>query len=234
MRLAKAISNQGYCSRRDAEKLIIQGKIRVNDQIVQQCQTLVSEQDKIEVDNYQNLTTSARLWLYHKPKGVISTHKDPQGRKTVFETFPIKLNYHVVSVGRLDLNSEGLLLITNSKSLAHMLEHPENNFERVYKVRVFGKLTDEIFKITRGITIDGIRYKPIKLKILQEGINNWCQMTLSEGKNREIRKIFEHFGLIVNRLIRTDYGPFSLGNLEVGQAQEIPTNKIKLFIESKC
>jgi 23S rRNA pseudouridine2605 synthase len=230
MRLAKAISNKGYCSRREAERLILQGKVKVNGIVPKESVILVSEQDVIEISHHKAPLLTPKLWIYHKPKGLITTHQDPQNRPTVFDAFPIKTDSHIISVGRLDLNSEGLLLMTNSKSLAHELESPDNKFERIYKVRVFGKFTNAIFEIKKGITIDGIRYKPIRIAILQEGINSWFKVGLTEGKNREIRKIFEYFGLTVNRLIRTDYGPFSLGDLEEGAAIEVDANKIKSFL----
>ena len=222
-RLAKAISNKGYCSRRDAEKLILQGLVKLNGKIVSDVVTFVLAEDVIEVVGVKrNLTnTKPRLWLYHKPVGLITTHKDPQGRTTVFEALPIKSDQHIVSVGRLDLNSEGLLLLTNCKSLAKTLEDPNNNFERVYKVRVFGKANKEIFKICQGVEIDGIFYKPIQIYSLSEGVNSWYQMHLREGKNREIRRIFDAFGLVVNRLIRTQYGPFKLDDLACGNVREI-------------
>jgi 23S rRNA pseudouridine2605 synthase len=234
IRLAKAISNKGYCSRREAEKLIAAGRIKVNNMPITELVTLVSEDDDIEVIGQNAPQENVRLWIYHKPVGIITTHNDPQNRRTVFDDFPIKTGGHIVSVGRLDLNSEGLLLMTNSKSLAHTLERPTGDFLRIYKVRVFGKIPNALAQISKGITIDGVYYKPVKIALLQEGKNSWFKIGLSEGKNREIRKIFDHFGLSVNRLIRTDYGPFSLGDLEPSKAIEVPNSQIKSFTESKC
>lgn len=219
-RIAKIISNRGYCSRRDAEKLVLAGSVRVNGEIVSDVATNFPD-DSIVTVNDQEIKSfnKTRLWIYHKPAGVITTRKDPQGRQTVFDAFPN--DEHLVSVGRLDINSQGLLLITNDKELSGHLENPANNFTRVYKVRFFGTIPDEFFTIQKGIEIEGIRYKPIKLKILKQGINNWCEMQLNEGKNREIRKVLQHFGLQVNRLIRTAYGPFKLDDLNEGEIKEV-------------
>lgn len=225
VRLAKAISNKGYCSRREAEKLILQNRVKVNNEIVTELVTFVLPEDKIEVIGKRELEIKPQLWLYYKPVGVITTQKDPQNRLTAFQDFPIKSDSHIISVGRLDINSEGLLLMTNSKSLAALLESPSNNFARVYKVRALGEVNQAIFQIEKGITIEGVRYRPVKIKLLREGVNSWYEMTLTEGKNREIRKIFEHFGLSVNRLIRTHYGPFFLGDLQPGEAIVADINK---------
>jgi 23S rRNA pseudouridine2605 synthase len=228
IRLAKALSSQGYCSRRSAEKLILEGKVRVNGACIKEVVCFVSQDDKLEVEGCIQPENDLKLWIYYKPKGLITTYSDPLSRHTVFENFPYNASRHLVSVGRLDINSEGLLLMTTSKSLAHTLEHPCNNFARTYKVRTFGNLSDEVLQIKNGIIIDGIRYKPIKINVLQRGINSWLEMILTEGKNREIRKILEYFGLQVNRLIRTNYGPFSLEDLRPGEAMEVNLNKLKL------
>ena len=225
MRLAKAISNKGYCSRREAEKLILQNRVKVNGELVLELVTMVEASDEIEIIGKKALQIKPQLWLYYKPVGIITTQNDPQMRRTAFQDFPIKSESHIISVGRLDINSEGLLLMTNSKSLAALLENPANKFERVYKVRALGEPNKAIFQISKGITIDGTRYKPIKIRLIREGVNSWYEMILSEGKNREIRKIFEHFGLSVNRLIRTHYGPFALGDLNPGDAAEADINK---------
>jgi 23S rRNA pseudouridine2605 synthase len=225
MRLAKAISNKGYCSRREAEKLILQNRVKVNGELVLELVTMVEASDEIEIIGKKALQIKPQLWLYYKPVGIITTQNDPQMRRTAFEDFPIKSDAHIISVGRLDINSEGLLLMTNSKSLAALLENPANKFERVYKVRALGEPNKAIFQISKGITIEGTRYKPVKIQLIREGVNSWYEMILSEGKNREIRKIFEHFGLSVNRLIRTNYGPFALGDLKPGEAIAADINK---------
>jgi 23S rRNA pseudouridine2605 synthase len=231
MRLAKAISAKGYCSRRNAEELILNGKVMVNKQLITDVVTFVADDDEIEIIGQQTLNIKPKLWLYHKPVGVITTASDPQNRRTVFADLPFCVPEHLVCVGRLDINSQGLLLVTNSKKLAQFLESPVNKFKRVYKVRVWGQCDNNIFSITKGITIDGINYKPVAIELVHKGVNSWYQMTLSEGKNREIRKILQHFGLSVNRLIRTDYGPFSLDGLNPGQAKEcqIPQNMLDLL-----
>lgn len=219
-RIAKIISNRGYCSRRDAEKLVLSGSVKVNGELANNVATNFPD-DSIVTVNDQEIKpfTKTRLWIYHKPAGVITTRKDPQKRQTVFDAFPN--HEHLVSVGRLDINSQGLLLITNNKQLAAHLENPVNSFVRTYKVRFFGRIPDELFAIQKGIEIEEIMYKPIKLKILKQGTNNWCEMQLVEGKNREIRKVLQHFGLQVNRLIRTAYGSFSLDDLKEGEIKEV-------------
>jgi 23S rRNA pseudouridine2605 synthase len=228
IRLAKAISNKGYCSRRDAEKLILENRVRVNNVLINEVVTFVTPDDDIQVMGHKIIKNQdAKLWIYYKPVGIITTQRDPQGRRTVFEDFPINPDSHIVSVGRLDINSEGLLLITNSKKLAKLLEDPANCFERVYRVRVFGAANPDIMSISKGISIGGINYRPIKITRQQEGINSWYTLVLSEGKNREIRRIFEHFGLSVNRLIRTNYGPFVLGDLKPGQASQTNIGKLE-------
>jgi 23S rRNA pseudouridine2605 synthase len=228
IRLAKALSNKGYCSRRDAEELIAQGRVKINGVKVKEVVSFVSDEDKLEVDNAVEPKEKKKLWIYYKPKGLITTHNDPLRRNTVFQHFPYLCDSHLISVGRLDINSEGLLLMTTCKSLAHTLEHPSNNFSRIYKVRTFGNLSDDVLQIKHGIIIKGIRYRPIKINIIERGVNSWLEMTLFEGKNREIRKILEHFALQVNRLIRTHYGPFSLDDLRPGNAKEVDLNKLKL------
>jgi 23S rRNA pseudouridine2605 synthase len=227
-RLAKALSSKGYCSRRNAEKLILTGRVKVNGIQVREVVSFVSDEDKLQVEGFAEPESLKKLWIYHKPKGLITTYSDPLNRNTVFQNFPLDTSGHLVSVGRLDINSEGLLLMTTCKTLAHNLEHPENELPRVYKVRTFGDLSDDVLQIKHGIIIKGIKYKPIEINVLQRGVNSWLEMTLFEGKNREIRKILEHFALQVNRLIRTNYGPFSLGDLKPGQAREVSINKLKL------
>ncbi|MBP7189886.1 MAG: rRNA pseudouridine synthase [Rickettsiaceae bacterium] len=230
-RLAKVISNSGYCSRRDAEKLILERRVAVDGKIVETPALNISEENIVTIDGKQiSETSKPRLWLYYKPVGLVTTHKDPENRPTVFTNLPKNLP-RVISVGRLDLNSEGLLLLTNSGDLARKLELPSNNFLRIYKVRTFGKVDMEaISKAKDGVNIEGIFYKPKEINLLKSGsTNNWFEVHLTEGKNREIRKIFTHFGLKVNRLIRISYGPFSLGKLNPGDVIETNiTNKLSL------
>ena len=221
--LAKAIRDSGLCSRKEARILIDQGKVTVNGSVVYSPCFKVDVKDSIIVDGNRIEFGSSELkvWLYHKPVGLVTTHKDPQARKTVFESLPKKLG-NLISVGRLDLNSSGLLILTNNGDFARFMELPKNKLERVYKVRVFGQIDMELIsKIENGCVIKGIRYGRVGIKILQSSKNNhWLQVTLHEGKNREIRKLLSHINLHVNKLIRLQYGPFKLGNLKIGEIKE--------------
>lgn len=223
-RIAKIIARVGYCSRRDAEKLILEGKVKLNGKLVTSPALNVTINDDISIEGKPlSKVSNERLWLFYKPVGVITTHKDPQGRPTVFEILP-KSMPRVVSVGRLDLNTEGLLLLTNSGELARRFELPSNGLKRIYRCRVFGKLTPSIISaLAKGITIDGLQYGKIIVKPEkdQNSMNNWVSVELTEGKNREIRKVFEYFDLRVNRLIRTHYGAYSIDGLKVGEVREV-------------
>lgn len=224
-RIAKVIAHSGVCSRRMAEKWIGQARIKVNHITINSPATLVSSSDCIEIDDVPlSVKPIVRVWLYYKPVGLITSHFDPENRETVFNFLKQQGLPHVISVGRLDINSEGLLIITNSPSFAHQMESPKNLLPRTYQVRVFGKLNPEkLFRLKYGITIHGIEYKPIIVKILKknDSLNHWLELTLYEGKNREIRKIMEYFDLKVNRLIRISFGDFSLGDLKPGEVVEI-------------
>lgn len=228
-RIAKIIARRGFCSRRAAEEIIKQKRVKVDNQLVTNCALKFKQDILITIDNYKlQITQNPRLWLYHKPKGLITTHHDPQGRKTVFANLP-KYLPRVISVGRLDLNSEGLLLLTNSGTIARQLELPANNYYRTYLVRVFGKLTNwQLTKITQGITIDSEIFLPaeVNLKYDYNNTNNWYEITIQEGKNREIRKIFAHFNLTVSRLIRISYGPFKLDTLKVNELKEVSIDSL--------
>ena len=230
-RIAKIMAHAGCCSRRDAEKWIAAGRVSVNGQVISTPVTLVDENDTITVDGKPiGGKQPARLWCYHKPTGLVTTHKDPAGRPTVFDNLPKGLP-RVVSVGRLDLNSEGLLLLTTDGELARSLELPSKGWKRKYRVRIHGKMMpDVIAKLQKGVTIDGVRYAPTLIEIepnQAQGSNQWILVTLTEGKNREIRKIMAHFGFDVSRLIRVAYGPFQLGNLPAGEVREVPAKVIK-------
>jgi len=225
IRLAKAINAAGYCSRREAERLIIAGEVKVNGAIVSEVVTFVTLEDTIEIEGnlLNNTTVKPRLWLYFKPRGLVTTHYDPEGRPTVFENLPSSLPSHVISIGRLDIDSEGLLLITNSGPLARYFELPSNNFRRIYKVKAFGNFSSkDIHFLEKGVEIEGIKYRPAQIKLIKtNNSNSWFEVTITEGKNREIRKLFNFIGLQVNRLIRISYGNYKLGDMTPGDIIEI-------------
>jgi 23S rRNA pseudouridine2605 synthase len=223
IRIAKHMAHLGYCSRREAERLISEGgggRVRVNHVLITTPATLVSVDDIISVDGKDICKKAPKMWLYHKPRGLMTTHKDPQNRPTVFDALPKKMG-HVISVGRLDLNSEGLLLLTNEPSFAQRAMRP-NGWERVYHVKVFGYLPERFFDtLHQTMIIDGMHYQPMKASYLRgTGKHHWLCLILCEGKNREIRRIMEHYGLAVSRLIRTHYGPYALGNIPQGACVE--------------
>ena len=222
-RIAKRIARAGVCSRRDAERLIAAGRVALGGKIVSDPATTVDEASAITVDGAAlPAPAPARLWRYHKPPGLITSHRDPQGRPTVFGKVAERLGY-VVSVGRLDFNSEGLLLLTNDGELARELEHPSRGWRRRYRVRVRG-VPDEsaLAALGRGITVDGIRYGPIEARLDRQNRQNaWITVSLTEGRKREIRIVLSQLGLTVNRLIRTAYGPFQLGGLPRGAIADI-------------
>ncbi|MDI2091117.1 pseudouridine synthase [Commensalibacter oyaizuii] len=228
-RIAKWLARAGVASRREAEAIIQEGKVYLNNVLVTQPATFVQENDIIKV-NGEIISTPerTRLWRYHKPLGLITTHKDPEGRKTVFDSLPTFMP-RVISVGRLDLNSEGLLLLTNDGSLARKLELPSNNWVRRYRVRVFGNIIPEKLNLLKkGVTVEGTHYAPMGITIdSQKNNNSWLTVSLQEGRNREIRKVMQYIDLQVNRLIRIAYGPFQLGTLAKGELDEISFKVIK-------
>lgn len=228
-RIAKAMAHAGLCSRRDAEGLIAQGRVKLNGRKVDTPATFVSGSDQIEVDGTPlKRKNPTRLFMYHKPTGLVTTHKDELGRKTVFDMLPKDLP-RLVSVGRLDLNSEGLLLMTTDGELSRYLEHPSTGWSRNYRVRVFGAIDEgKLASLKNGITVEGIKYGPIMVKIEKSSpTNSWLQVTLKEGKNREIRKVMGALGLEVSRLLRVSYGPFQLGQLPRGNIKEVHTKILK-------
>ncbi len=234
-RIAKFIARSGVCSRRQAEELILQKRVTVNGEVVESPAFNVEGNEKILLDGEKlPAIENTRMWVYYKPTGLVTTHKDEQGRPTVFENLPEGLP-RVISVGRLDLNSEGLLLLTNSGELSRRLELPSNSWSRRYKVKVHGRINrDKLAELEQGITIDGIRYGSIKAEVESEqGTNAWLSVTLQEGKNREIRKVMKFIGLDVARLIRLSYGPFQLGSLKKGEVREVPQKVLKEQLGNK-
>lgn len=228
-RIAKRLARSGLCSRRDAERWIAEGRVSVDGKALTSPAVTVSATSHIVVDGKPLPEADrTRLWRYHKPAGLVTSHKDPQGRPTVFDRLPEGMP-RVISVGRLDLNSEGLLLLTNDGELARRLELPTTGWVRRYRVRVHGTPSPEqLAALERGVTVDGVAYGPIKALLdRQQGSNAWLSVGLKEGKNREIRKVMEHLGWSVTRLIRIAYGPFQLGLLEPGEADEVPTRVLK-------
>lgn len=234
-RLAKFMARSGVCSRRDAEELIKQKRVTVNGEIIDTPAFKVEGSEKILLDGEKlPEIEQTRLWLYHKPAGLLTTHKDTEARATVFDHLPAGLP-RVISVGRLDLNSEGLLLLTNNGELSRKLELPENGWSRRYKVRVHGFINkNKLADLAKGATVDGINYGPVKVELeSQNGTNSWLIVTLNEGKNREVRKLMKSIGLEVARLIRLSYGPFQLGNLKKGEVREVPQKVLKEQLGSK-
>ncbi len=228
-RIAKRLSRLGVCSRREAERMIEAGRIAVDGVVVTSPGVRVGARARLTVDGRPvGKAERARLWRYHKPNGLICTNRDPQGRETIFDRLPAGLP-RVVSIGRLDLTSEGLLLLTNDGALARRLEHPSTGWTRRYRVRVFGKPdAARLSRLARGITLDGVRYAPIEARIERfQARNAWLSMALSEGKNREIRKVLNHLGLEVNRLIRVSFGPFQLGSLAREAVSEVAEKVIR-------
>jgi len=223
MRIAKALARAGLCSRREAERWIEEGRVKVNGKKITSPALDVDPSDRIEVDGKPLPDAEPiRLWRYHKPRGLVTTHRDPEGRPTVFEKLPPEMP-RVMSIGRLDLNTEGLLLLTNDGALARHLELPATGWLRRYRVRAHGKVEQAALdKLKNGVEIEGVRYGPVEATLDREqGHNIWITMALREGKNREVRKILNHLGLDVNRLIRVSYGPFQLLDLEPGAVDPV-------------
>jgi 23S rRNA pseudouridine2605 synthase len=226
-RIAKWLARAGVASRRDSEKLLAEGRIKLNGAPVTHPATFIQPGDIVQVNGaVVDAPDRARLWRYHKPDGLVTTHRDPDGRPTVFERLPEGLP-RVVSVGRLDLNSEGLLLLTNDGTLSRRLELPANGWTRRYRVRVHGTVEPRaLASLADGVVVEGVRYAGIEAAIdAKSGSNTWLSVSLNEGRNREIRRVMTHLGLQVTRLIRVAYGPFQLGNLPRGAVDEI-TNKV--------
>ena len=228
-RIAKVMARAGLASRREAAAWIAAGRVSVNGAVISSPALNVTPSDRITVDGTPLRSRErTRLFLYHKPRGLVTTHSDPQGRDTIFRALPKGLP-RLISIGRLDINTEGLLLLTNDGGLARVLELPATGWLRQYRVRALGRVQqDALDRLRAGITIDGIRYGPIEATLDREqGANVWLTIGIREGKNREVRKVLETLGLKVNRLIRVAFGPFELGDLDDGAVREIETGKLR-------
>jgi 23S rRNA pseudouridine2605 synthase len=222
-RIAKTLSRAGIASRREAERMIEAGRVSVNGKVITSPALNVTAADRIVVDGKPvGQPDPARLWLYHKPTGLVTTDADEKGRTTIYDTMPADLP-RVMSIGRLDLNSEGLLLLTNDGGIKRLLELPSTGWLRRYRVRVNGRPTDDVLEpLRRGIIAEGEPFQPMEVVLdRQQGANAWLTVGLREGKNREIRRAMDEVGLSVNRLIRVSYGPFQLGELKAGEIEEV-------------
>lgn len=228
-RIAKVIARAGVASRREAERWIEAGRVTLDGKRIKSPALNVPPEADIRIDGTSlPAREPARLWRYHKPRGRLTTHEDPEGRPTVFGDLPPELR-NTKSIGRLDMNSEGLLLLTNDGELARRLELPSTGWLRQYRVRVHGRIDPAGLKrLAQGVTIDGIHFRPAQAELeRQVGANAWVTITLREGKNREVRRLMEHLGYRVTRLIRTSYGPFQLGKLTRSEVSEIPARVIR-------
>ncbi|RBP02832.1 23S rRNA pseudouridine2605 synthase [Roseiarcus fermentans] len=228
-RIAKVMARAGLCSRREAETWIAEGRVSVNGKVLDSPAYNVSDQDEVRVDGERlGAAERTRLFLFHKPRGLVTTSRDPEGRRTIFDALPPDLP-RVVAIGRLDINTEGLLLLTNDGGLARVLELPATGWLRRYRVRAHGAVDQaQLDALRDGVTVDGIDYAGIEAKLDREqGSNAWITMGLREGKNREIKRVLEHLGLSVNRLIRVSFGPFELGDLAEGEVAEVRTRVLR-------
>tara|TARA_B100000902_G_scaffold34743_1_gene41744 strand:+ start:232 stop:963 length:732 start_codon:yes stop_codon:yes gene_type:complete len=232
-RLSKKIARSGFSSRREAEKYIESGRVKVNGAIIKELSFQVGINDQIHIDGRRiNKEGKTRLWKFHKPKGLITSHKDEKSRQTIFQILPKNLP-RLITVGRLDLNSEGLLLLTNDGDLKRKLELPSSKIVRSYRVRAKGVANEnKLSRLRQGITVDGIRYRPMEVNIIKQNTSNvWLSVRLMEGKNREIRLSFQAIGLQVNKLIRTSFGPISLGKLDKGQIEEVELDSFSAILK---
>ena len=228
-RIAKVIARAGLCSRREAEKLIGEGRVAVNGAVLATPAFTVTPADAVTIDGAPLAARErTRLWLFNKPKGLVTSNRDPEGRTTVFSALPANLP-RVVTVGRLDINTEGLLLLTNDGGLARILELPSTGWLRRYRVRVHGRVKQaDLDRLGKGVTVDRMVYGAVEANLDREqGANSWLTMGLREGKNREVKKIVEYLGLTVTRLIRISYGPFQLGDLASGAVDEVKSRVLR-------
>lgn len=232
--LAKFIAHCGICSRRDAEELVIDNRVTVNKRVINDLSFHVNEADLVSVNGINiNLIDEPRIFILNKPKGFIVSAKDEKNRKTVFNLIPKSLP-RLMTIGRLDYNSEGVLLLTNYGPIARYFELPQNNIARIYHVKIFGDWRSEISQeLAQGIKIEGINYQPIKLRVISKKLKQiWLEVVLTEGKNREIRKIFTHFGFLISKLRRIQYGNFSLGAMQSGQLTECKKHTVNKIMEA--
>jgi 23S rRNA pseudouridine2605 synthase len=228
-RIAKVLARAGLASRRDAEEMVTQGRVTVNGRVINSPALDITASDVVAVDGKPLPPRErTRLFLYHKPRGLMTTHADPEGRPTVFDNLPEGLP-RLISIGRLDFNTEGLLLLTNDGGLARVLELPDTGWLRRYRVRAHGEVTQaQLDELKKGVEVDGVKYGPIDATLERDqGANVWLVFAIREGKNREVRNVMAHLGLEVNRLIRISYGPFQLGELEEGQVEEVKTRVLR-------
>ena len=223
------VSRAGLASRRDAEEWITQGRVTVNGRVINSPALDVTANDVITVDGKPLPPRErTRLFMFHKPRGLMTTHADPEGRPTVFDNLPEGLP-RLISIGRLDFNTEGLLLLTNDGGLARALELPDTGWLRRYRVRAHGEVTQaQLDELKKGVEVDGVKYGSIDATLERDqGANVWLVFAIREGKNREVRNVMAHLGLEVNRLIRVSYGPFQLGELAEGQVEEVKTRVLR-------
>jgi len=236
-RIAKVLSRAGIASRREAERMIADGRVTVNGKIIDSPALNVTDSHRITVDGkLVGDPEPPRMWIYHKPAGLVTTERDERDRPTVFAALPENLP-RVMSVGRLDINSEGLLLLTNDGGVKRKLELPATGWLRRYRVRINGSVSEaSLDKLREGITVEGINYQPMTVTFdRQQGANAWLTISIREGKNREIRRAMEAIGVTVNRLIRVSYGPFQLGDLKQGEVEELKSRVVRdqLGLESR-
>lgn len=230
-RIAKLLARAGVGSRRDVERMIEEGRIALNGAVVAQPAPLLASLDGLTVDgNPVAKPVSTRLYRFHKPSGCLTAARDPKGRKTIYDILPKGLP-RLMPVGRLDYNTEGLLLLTNDGEFKRQLELPASGVERTYRARAFGDISQtQLEDLVEGIAIDGVRYGKIDANLERRtGRNQWIELTLTEGKNREVRRVLEHLGLQVSRLIRTRYGQFTVGDLAVGEVEIVPRDELFQF-----
>lgn len=228
-RIAKVLSRAGIASRRVSETMIEEGRVSVNGKTITSPALNVTAEDKIVVDGKRvGAPDAARIWLYHKPAGLVTSERDEKDRATVFEAMPDDMP-RVMSVGRLDINSEGLLLLTNDGEIKRKLELPSTGWLRRYRVRINGSVSEaRLDELRAGITVDGVNYMPMIVTFdRQQGANAWLTVSIREGKNREIRRTMEAIGVVVNRLIRVSYGPFQLGDLKQGDVEEVKSRVVR-------